>query len=30
VIKAELGLKRNATMEQVLAAIDERIAQVLA
>ena len=30
VIRAELGLKRNATMEQVLAAIDERIAQVLA
>ena len=30
VIKAELGLKRSATTEQVLAAIDEKIAETLA
>lgn len=30
VIKAELGLKRNATVEQVLAAIEEKIALTLA
>ena len=30
VIKAELGLTRNASMEQVLAAIDAKIAEILA